>query len=119
MIIPTTWRQAFFDSRDAALRYNWRPICTLDEYVIFLNSAAQGVIPAFGHARSVGARFFERIQTYTPPAADFKPPVGSDGLSTSSVPGLTSTNFPQTRAAWDDALIAYRNDVLYNKAPRT
>lgn len=118
-LVPLPSSQAYFDSRDAALRYNWRPICTLDEYVVFLNSAAEGSIPAFGHQRSVGARFFERIQTYTPPAADFKPPPASDGLTGTSVTGLSPENFPQTRARWDDALIAYRNNVLYNKAPRT
>lgn len=118
-IVPLPATQALFDSRDAALRYNWRPVCTLDEYVVFLNSAAEGSIPAFGHHRSVGARFFERIQTYTPPAPDFKQPPASDGLTSTSVTGLSPANFPQTRARWDDALITYRNNVLYNKAPRT
>lgn len=119
-LVPLPSTQQFFDSRDAALRYNWRPICTLDEYVVFFDSAAEGSIPAFGHARSVGARFFERIRTMTPPAAGFQPPVGADGLGTgTTVPGLSSANFPQTTANWDVPLLAYRNNVLYNKAPRT
>ncbi len=124
-LVPLPAAEQYFETRDAAMRYNWRPICTLDEYVVFYDSAAEGAIPAFGHARSVGARFFERIRTLTPPVLGedgqpIPPPTGADGLgTTTTVPGLTSTNFPQTRSNWDDILIAYRNNVVNVKAPRT
>jgi hypothetical protein len=124
-LVPLPAAEQFFESRDAAMRYNWRPICTLDEYVVFYDSAAEGSIPPFGHPRSVGARFFERIRTLTPPTLGedgqpLPPPPGADGLgTTTSVPGLTSENFPQTRSNWDDVLIAYRNNVINVKAPRT
>jgi hypothetical protein len=118
-LVPLPASQQYFDSRDAALRYNWRPICSLDEYVVFLNSAGQGSIPAFGHPRSVGARYFDRIQTYSSPPAGFAPPPGADGLTPGvPVPGL-STSFPQTSYDWDAALLAYKNNVLNNPAPRT
>jgi hypothetical protein len=124
-LVPLPTSEGFFESRDAAMRYNWRPICTLDEYVVFFDSAAEGAIPAFGAPRSVGARFYERIRTFIPPeigedGQPVPPPPGIDGLSaTTSVVGLNSTNFPQTRSNWDDMLIAYRNNVINVKAPRT
>lgn len=119
-LVPLPTAEQYFENRDAAMRYNWRPICTLDEYVVFYDSVAEGTVPSFGHARSVGARFFERIRALVGPGADFQPPSGADGLgSSAAVPGLSSANFPQTRANWDDILIAYRNNVINVKAPRT
>lgn len=117
-LVPLPSAQALFDSRDAALRYNWRPICTLDEYIIFHNSAGQGVIPAFGHPQSVGVRYYDRIRTLTAATDDFAPPAGATGVNATSVPGLNVANFPQTRAEWDKALIAYKQNVLSVKAPR-
>lgn len=117
-LVPLPSAQALFDSRDAAMRYNWRPICTLDEYIIFHNSAGQGVIPAFGHPQSVGVRYYARIRALTPAPEGFTPPAGSTGVNTASVPGLNPTTMPQTRADWDKALIAYKQNVLNVKAPR-
>lgn len=119
-LVPMPAYQSAFDSRDAAMRYNWRPICTLEEYIVFYGAGGVGAIPAFGHPQSVGVRYFERIrQMSSPPSADFVPPVGSDGLKGANVPGLDSESFPQTRANWDLALEAYRKNVLNVKAPRT
>jgi hypothetical protein len=118
-LVPLPTAQAMFDSRDAAMRYNWRPICTLDEYIIFYNTAGSGVIPPFGHPRSVGARYFDRIRTLLSPPANFTPASNADGLATGEVPGLSSTNFPQISADWDDTLQTYKDNVLNNKAPRT
>jgi hypothetical protein len=118
VLVPLPSAQAMFDSRDAAMRYNWRPICTLDEYIIFYDVAGIGAIPAFGHPRSVGARFFERVRTFIPPPDNFAPPPGADGTTTTAVPGLNQS-FPQIAANWDSALLAYRDNVLVAKAPRT
>jgi hypothetical protein len=117
-LVPLPSAQAMFESRDAAMRYNWRPICTLDEYIVFHNSAGQGVIPAFGHPQSVGVRYYDRIRQMTPAPDNFVPPAGATGLGTTSVPGLNSATFPQTREDWDKALIAYKQNVLTVKAPR-
>lgn len=118
-LVPLPSAQALFDNRDAAMRYNWRPICTLDEYIVFYDTAGIGVVPAFGDPRSVGARYFDRIRTLTPPTEDFIPPADIDGLRGATVSGLTSGNFPQIRADWDKALQAYKDNVLNVKAPRT
>lgn len=117
-LVPLPSAQALFESRDAAMRYNWRPICTLDEYIIFHNAAGQGVIPAFGHPQSVGVRYYDRIRTLTPAPENFAPPAGATGVNTTAVLGLNADNFPQTRADWDKALIAYKQNVLSVKAPR-
>lgn len=122
-LVPLPATQTLFDSYDAATAYNWRPICTLDEYVIFYDVAGVGAIPAYGHPRSVGARYFDRIRTLTPPPAPvngvpFAPPPGSDGTTTTAVPGLNQA-FPQVAADWDAQLLAYKNNVLNVKAPRT
>ena len=122
-LVPLPATEALFDSYDAAMAYNWRPICTLDEYDIIYDVAGLGAIPAYGHPRSVGARYFDRIRTLTPPPAPvngvpFAPPPGSDGTTTTAVPGLNQA-FPQTSADWDAQLLAYKNNVLNVKAPRT
>lgn len=118
-LVPLPASQALFESYDAAMRYNWRPICTLDEYIVFLDTAGQGPIPAVGHPRSVGARFFDRINTFIGAPDGFSPPPDVDGITGSTVSGISPASFPQTRAIWDAALLAYKNNVLNVKAPRT
>ncbi len=117
-LVPLPSARDLFDSYDAAMRFNWRPICTLDEYVIFYEAAGEGAIPAFGHPQSTGARYFDRIRRMTPPADNFVAPSTNVGDS-AAVTGLTNANFPQIRDDWDRALLAYRQNVLSVKAPRT
>lgn len=124
-LVPLVAARPLFENRDAAMRFNWRPICTLDEYIIFYEGAGEGAVPAFNHPQSVGARYFDRIRRLRPPAADFTPPPSiSDATNTLAtnqpvVSGLNPDNFPQTREAWDDALLAYKQNTLGVKAPRT
>lgn len=124
-LVPMPAAQALFDSNEAAMCYSWRPICTLDEYIIFYDAAGEGAIPAFNHRNSTGAHYYERIRRLSAPGADFVPPKSATeatniiGIDQPNVDGLTNTNFPQTRAKWDEALLAYRNNVLSVKAPRT
>lgn len=145
-LVPTQDGQKYFESYDEATRFNWRPRCTLDEYIIFHNSFGEGEIPAFKHPQSVGVRYFERIRQFTALTADTVLPAGADGLNAdvkpnpeaanqsapqpvtgttttpastvSVVPGLPRS-FPQTRADWDSLLVAYRNNVYHTKVPRT
>ncbi len=123
-----------FQNYDDAMRYNWRPICSLDEYITFYNSVGEGEIPAFNHPRSIGARYYERIRrlvpydpnkTPVPPNADGVTPTpavqapGSTQQAHPVVTGLNKKNFaPQTRTDWDAVLTAYRNNVYNVKAPR-
>lgn len=118
-VVPTPRSAQFFESRDAAMRYNWRPICTLDEYIVFLNSAGEGAVRAFGDPHSVGARYFERIRRIVYQDLPTTPPPGVTGLDSPSVTGMTQTSFSQSRSDWDVALRAYRNNVLAIKTPRT
>jgi hypothetical protein len=101
------------------MRYNWRPICTLDEYIVFYNSAGEGEVPAFGHAHSVGARYFSRIRRIVYQDLPDAVPPNITGLDSPAVTGLTSTSFSQSRSDWDAILLAYRNNVLAIKTPRT
>lgn len=152
-LVPLASARPLFDGYDAAMRYAWRPICTLDEYVVFHDAAGEGLITASGANGSLGATYYARIRRMTAPTADalasIRAPDGSDGLSpaqgpidpqvaaqqgapdavtgapaqvpsiVATVPGLTSTGFPQVRADWDKALLAYRDNVRSVKAPRT
>ena len=118
-LVPLPSAQSLFDSRDAAMRYNWRPICTLDEYIVFYNSVGEGLVPAFGHPHSVGVKYYDRIRRIAGPPAGFVPPTGADGIGVTSVPGLTPDTFPQAAENWDQALLAYKQNVLNVKAPRT
>jgi len=147
-IIPLPSAEGAFQDYDVAMRYNWRPICTLDEYIMFHDSVGEGPVPASNHPRSVGAMYYDRIRRMTPVPADFKFPAGADGLNAAvvaatpeqiaageapahatAIPGLKSgtgphgTNapgdFPQVRDDWDKILLAYRNNVYHVKVPRT
>lgn len=148
-IVPLPATRALFDSYEAAMRYAWRPICSLDEYIVFHNSAGEGLVAAFGATGSLGAPYYERIRRLTPSTSDVLSPAGADGLgvtptqtdpqvvaqqgatdpvtgqaaqapaSSSVAPGLSNASFPQTRSTWDTALLAYRTNVRAVKAPRT
>lgn len=103
-IVPLPTAEAMFREYDAAMAYNWRPICTLDEYIIFHDSAGEESIPAVGHERSLGARYFERIRRMTPLKKSFTFPVGADGLqrvpdSSIEVPMICTTEGEQP-ATW-------------------
>lgn len=147
-LVPLPSAAAMFDSYEAAMRYAWRPICTLDEYIVFHDSAGEGQVPALGAQDSLGARYYERIRRMRPPDVTTAPPPGADGLGVLPVsipaqdaarvgaadpvsgqpaqaaaqarvaPSLPSS-FPQTRSDWDKALLAYRSNVRRVKAPRT
>ena len=123
-LVPTPAFEDAFTSYDAAMKYASRPICSLDEYIIFLNSAGENPVPAFGTPGSVGTTYYERIRRFVPLTDTTKLPIGADGAGQldvaqngSVVPGLDPT-FPQTRADWDSILLAYRNNVLNTKVPR-
>ena len=79
-IVPLPSAESLFQEYDAAMAYNWRPICTLDEYVIFHDAKGEEPIPATGHERSLGARYFGRIRRMTPLKKGFNFPVGADGF---------------------------------------
>lgn len=118
-LVPARRAEALFNQHDAAQRYNWRPICTLDEYIIFYNAAGENVVRAFGDAHSVGARYFERIRRIQYQELPAVAPPNVTGLDAPTVTGLTPDSFSQTRSDWDRALLAYRNNVLAIKTPRT
>lgn len=117
-LVPTLQSADAFNNYAAAMRYNWRPICTLDEYVIFYDEAAEGEVQPFGDAHSVGVRYFTRIRTI--PYKDL-PEIPKDitGLDSATATGLTPATFSSSRSPWDKILLAYRNNVLTVKAPRT
>jgi murein DD-endopeptidase MepM/ murein hydrolase activator NlpD len=118
-LVPTRRAESYFNNRDAAMRYNWRPICTLDEYIIFYNAAGENVVRAFGDKHSVGARYFERIRRIKFQDLPATAPSTLTGIGGPVVTGLNPDNFSQTRSDWDSALLAYRNNVLAIKTPRT
>ena len=145
-IVPALGAEKYFELYDEAIKYSWRPRCTLEEYIIFYNSAGEGEIPAYRHPRSLGARYFERIRRLRPLTAATTLPTNADGLGVTTVanpnaaqqsapqpgtgdtttpaatkttvPGLDNT-FPQTRADWDTLLLRYRDNVYNVLAPRT
>ncbi len=129
-----------FSSFDAAMAYVWRPICSLEEYLIFTDTKGGGQIPAFGHPESIGAAYYANIGKMVPLTKDTKMPPGADGITppvpntpqvtvgtinsgvkvlvpTVTVEGLPAS-FPNTRADWDAILTAYRNNS-YSKLSRT
>lgn len=143
-LVPLASARPLFDGYDAAMRYAWRPICTLNEYIVFHDAAGEGMVTAAGATGSLGATYYSRIRRMTAPTTEelsaLRAPGGADGLTptqtvtdpqiaarvgtqapslTATVPGLTRAGFPQTRADWDQVLLAYRTNVRSVKAPRT
>lgn len=152
-LVPLASAAPLFSGYDNAMRYAWRPICTLDEYVVFHDAAGEGLVSAAGTAGSLGATYYSRIRRTIAPTTEeqaaIRAPRGADGLSpvqsstdpqtaaqlgtanavsgqpaqapstVATVPGLSNVNFPQVRADWDQALLAYRSNVRSVKAPRT
>lgn len=93
-IVPLPGSADLFDNYDSAQRYNWRPICTLDEYVTFHDSVGEGAIPAQGHPRSVGARYYDRIRRLTPLTEDTVLPAGASGLANEAVANPEASQSP-------------------------
>ena len=123
-LIPTNAFEAAFESFDAAMNYVWRPICSLDEYIIFTGATAENPIPAFGTPFSIGAQYYERIGRMNPLKPDFPFPYEAQGIAkdtgttaVASVPAVGG-NFPNTRDDWDTPLLEYRNNVYLAKVPR-
>ncbi len=93
-IVPLPGAEDMFNNYDSAMRYNWRPICTLDEYVTFHDSVGEGAIPALGHPRSAGARYYDRIRRLTPLTVDTVLPTGADGLAVGSTANAAASQSP-------------------------
>lgn len=145
-VVPAPGAEKYFSNYDDAVVYNWRPICTLDEYVLFYGAKGEDPVPAFGHPQSIGVPYYRRIRRLTPLTADTVLPKGADGLDANTTPnssaasqgapqagtGDTSTpsgtvqtvpglppTFPQTRDDWDSILLEYRDRVYNDLIPRT
>lgn len=136
-----------FNSYESAMRYNSRPICTLEEYIRFLGEDAspEGKVDpqeALLHndPRTFPAPYYQRIRKYRPGPPDELPEqnitntnivTGVDGvasLSETEAEGDGETqqtvnslpeDFPENSANWDIILLAYRNNVLVKLAPKT
>ncbi len=133
-----------FTSYDAAMKYVARPVCTLDEYLLFLHGRqtvaaliASGQVsgPVTGDKNPFGptANFYARIRKLKPgpgarpiPAAigsdvDPLPPPGGTTPGAkmySGKPAAVDPSFPDTRTDWDALLLAYRDDVMKDKTPK-
>ncbi len=131
-----------FESYDAAMRYNSRPICTLEEYIDFLgdDGIRVGKIAPQDSGTLQGTRWFPavyyaQIRAYRagpppeiPPAAITHSPIltNIDGMSDQAVSAPSAdtvtglpADFPENRDDWTSILLQYRDNVLYGIAPRT
>lgn len=111
---PTKEAATLFQSYEAAMRYNSRPICTLDEYLAFLGSSAapepaSGITPesalAADSSRTFPAKYYTYLRTYRP-----GPPVQLPTVNQTNSTVLTSPDglvvIPYGTAKLDlDALI--------------
>jgi hypothetical protein len=124
-----------------ALKYVSRPICTLQEYLVFIGGKPlaqlldEGIVTGERHEYSyqelVGgsnvdkprssAVFYEQIKKLRPGPGE-RPPLSQTGAELRTVhtgkldplPG----EFPQTRLNWNEILLAYRQDVIDQPAPQ-
>lgn len=96
-LVALPGKEGLFNTYDDAMSYNWRPICTLEEYIIFHDSAGESLIPAFGHKRSIGVAYYERIRRLSPlvSSTSWRPvnsaseqplPTGFDGVTVPLTP---------------------------------
>ena len=142
---PLSSFEAVFHNYDLAMQYVARPICTLDEYISFIHGGktipeltAEGQVAGpeddygYNELQEGPARYYARIRKLRqgpgprpPPeavgAAVSPPPAG--GTTNAAVPYTgpragVSPDFPQTRADWDSALLAYRDEILNAPHPQ-
>lgn len=67
-LTPKPGFEPLFDSYDAAMKYCSRPICTLEEYILFIGGTAEGPQDDVAYRNSGGkpsARYYTRIRTLT------------------------------------------------------
>lgn len=115
-IAPKPGAEPYFDSYDAAMRYCARPICTLDEYVEFIRGVKEGSNDEFAYEDGTeipSARFYTRIRKLRGAPANFKPTEEQRGVkgTPQAIHPKNDANFPELRAEWEKALLAYRRNV--------
>jgi hypothetical protein len=147
-IRPKAEAMPLFDTYDAAMQYNARPICTLDEYVNFLGADGirEGRVDPLVSLQDKSevyhpAHFYVRIRNYRPGPPPVLPsenitnaPVvtGGDGIVSADTEDTTEgtgptqhpqvrplpNDFPQNRQDWNRFLTLYRQKALFALAPR-
>lgn len=112
-VVPKPGQEDKFDSYDDAMKYCARPICTLDEYVAFINGVREGVNDDYAYedgTKIPSARFYTRIRKLTGATDATKATEAQEGLKGKD-PAAVSGDFPDMRAEWDKSLLAYRANV--------
>jgi hypothetical protein len=124
-VVPRDEARDLFESFDAALHYNARPVCTLDEYVAFLGDlgAPEARVEANQNLasedpRTFPAPYYGRIRRYRP-----GPPPEASGVQTGAgntvdMQEYVRTGFPDSVIDWDELLNAYRQNVLLRQSPQ-
>lgn len=121
-ITPKPGNEAYFDSYDAAMRYCSRPICTLEEYIFFINGVREGIHDdaVYDDGSTIkSARYYKRIRKLTGATTETtnKITLAQQGLK--GDPLAVGTDFPDMRAKWDELILAYRTRVYSaNKVSR-
>lgn len=98
-IAPQPEAQDLFDKYEAAMNYNARPICTLEEYIVFLGDKGvrEGLVApeaalAQGDSRTFPAPYYLKIRNYTagpPPVLPSQDITNSAGITSGD--GIVST----------------------------
>lgn len=112
-IQPTMMFEDMFRGYINALRFNSRPICTLEEYIAFRGRRGTriGRIEATDPNQGKGGVYYEQILNLTPGPGD--PPTFDDN---NNLVSPKASELPDTRADWGSRLKAYRRKVLYKRA---
>lgn len=109
-IVPKPGYEPYFDSYDAAMQYCARPICTLEEYIIFINGLRETPIDDMAYddgSVAHSARYYARIRKLKGAVAATKATNEEQGLQ-GSAPTAVAEDFPVLRAEWDKILLDYR-----------
>ena len=141
-LAPLPGFQPMFDSYDAAMKYIARPICTLQEYVLFRNGETPivdlvnaGTVAGphyeytYDSARgdatestTASAVYFDKIYALRPGPGARPPPaalgVNEDATIVTTAPKGVPENFAQTRSDWESVLKAYRAEILRESPQR-
>jgi hypothetical protein len=112
-IVPKPGKEDLFDNYDAAMKYAARPICTLEEYIGFINGVREGINDDFTYEdgkKIPSARYYTRIRRMTEATTNTKATEEQEGLK-GKAPAAVPSSFPQLRAEWSKSLLAYRANV--------
>lgn len=113
LVVPFPGFEPYFDSYDAAMQYCSRPICTLEEYIVFIEGVREGPIDDYSYddgSHTHSARYYTRIRRLKGAKASDQATAAQE-YRVGTQPQAVPKDFPVLRMPWDEILMDYRQRI--------